>query len=265
MAPLALTPVQRKLLKWLVRRAEEIIPPVALYLWSVLDEDGTVTPDPSWTRWHVRWTKNTPAGVSEDLGEFKMDVLNITSGAVDNSWTSADLLVVHNALYALRTALLPYLHSSQVFQQNVAYKMKFNNAMDPKKPFLPTGPPVYLSSVSAQAGTGTGLQAYQVSGSVTFKTAFPRHWGRSYLPTPPNARLDTYGRFDSTYRSGVANAFRTCFDTLQAADMFPVIPLTQAEKQPLHALLGALEIQVDDIPDVIRRRRVKTTQARTVT
>lgn len=262
MALFALTSTQLKAARWLLRAAEQSIPAGLAYLATQLADNPQAAENLAWLRFHVRGTRATPAGLSEDKAEFKVDVLNITAGDVDTTWTTGDYTTVHNAVYAMGTALLPFISPSFSFTEIVGYTMRFNPAMDPAHPFAPTGPPVWVA-LNTRAGTGTGVQAYQVAGTVTLKTGWPKHWGRMYLPNVPTNALDTNGRLTSAYRTGVSAAVRACHSTLGDAGFYPVIPVTQLNKVPWHGLLGVDVIQVDDVPDVIRRRRAKQTGART--
>jgi hypothetical protein len=140
--------------------------------------------------------------------------------------------------------------------------MRFNPVPDLEQPFQDTGPPEYVSTIS-RPGTSTIYLPYQVAASITLKTGLPRHWGRYYLPGV-GATLNTTGRFNSAQCTAWANATRTLLDGLTDDGFWPVVPMTQFDKQPLHGLMGVEKIQVDDVPDVQRRRRAKQPSLRTL-
>jgi hypothetical protein len=106
--------------------------------------------------------------------------------------------------------------------------------------------------------------ATQVAMSVTEKTAFPGHWGRFYLPLSGGSDFTSTRRFDTATVDSVANAVGACYATLQTAEFFPVIPVTQVDKTPARGLLQVTDVQVDDVPDVVRRRRLSQTTYRKV-
>src|SRR4051794_21776195 len=78
-----------KYARYLVRALDHVIPAGGAYLASALT-DGNEQADLAWMRWHCIATRTTPAGTTEDKAQFKLDLLNITSGAVDSTWTAAD-------------------------------------------------------------------------------------------------------------------------------------------------------------------------------
>jgi hypothetical protein len=103
----------------------------------------------------------------------------------------------------------------------------------------------------------------QVAFALTEKTAWPKHWGRTYLPTPQG--LHVFGdRWTSACVDTIVGAANTLYQGLAAAEFFPVVPVTQVASDPARALVGITQVQGDDIPDVIRRRRPRNTTYRKV-
>lgn len=258
-----------KLVKWLVKKAPEAVPPVALYLLSLLDEDEDVS-ELAWVRAHVRFSRATPTGTVEDYAQFKLDLMNITSGAVDTSWTAGDFSACTTAITTFLTTLQADTANSHTAKEIRYYAMAFNPS-DPgpgglpsvrPRPFMDTGPPLDIATLSI-AGGGSTRMAYQVATTVTLKTAWPKHWGRIYLPGP-SATIDSTGRLPSVYQQKVANAFFDLNDDLSAAGFLLQVPVGQVSKQRFHALLGLTQVVVDDIPDVVRRRRAKQAFVRAV-
>src|SRR5512144_1250752 len=94
-----------KFAKYLLRASEYVIPPTLAYLES---QAGNVEApdDPHWVRAVIKTTRTTPTGTSEDFAQFKFDFVNITGGALDSSWTYADLSDVDAHLSSMLTALL---------------------------------------------------------------------------------------------------------------------------------------------------------------
>jgi hypothetical protein len=93
--------------------------------------------------------------------------------------------------------------------------------------------------------------------SVTKRTAIPRHWGRVYVPGLTEGATATggTGRWNTGLVDGMGSAFHNFFDAMQTAGFPVVVASTQTDKRLEGALLGITEVQVDDLPDVIRRRR----------
>lgn len=263
MALLGLTSANAKLAKWIIRGAGEAVPVGLAWLLDNLAGNGEAAESMEWRRFVIRWTRATPTGTVEDLAQFKIDLINITADEVDTSWTDADNALVRARINTFGVAIAPYCSSAQAFLEVRGYRMRFNPVGDLTRPFLDTGTPVYVNPFT-QAMSGTPLVPYQVAPTVTFRTAWPKHWGRIYLPTPGSAALDTNGRLTSTYRTTVGTAAKTFLGGLHDDGFYPVIPVGQLDKQPFHALLGVTQVVVDDVPDVQRRRRPKMPAARTI-
>jgi hypothetical protein len=49
------------------------------------------------------------------------------------------------------------------------------------------------------------------------------------------------------------------YSALATAELFPVVAVTQVDKAPSRGLLTIDKVTIDDIPDVIRRRRPRNT------
>lgn len=111
------------------------------------------------------------------------------------------------------------------------------------------GDPVMVEDVDL-AGTGTGLPLPpQMSISVTFRTSQRKRWGRMYLPCPTTSWLSAGGRLDPAACTAIANA--TTFLTSRAQTGCALTVFSRVKWQHF----DPVTIQVDDIYDVIRRRR----------
>jgi hypothetical protein len=112
------------------------------------------------------------------------------------------------------------------------------------------------SVTRAVAGTGAfGDLPPQVACSITLRTASRRSWGRTYLPLGALGASNDLsgGRFSTSYVDYVANATGTLVGTLASNDFYLVV--YSATKS---ALLNVEQVEVDNVPDVIRRRRWKS-------
>jgi hypothetical protein len=255
--------------RWLVRHADEVLGPLGLYLLEQLDNNEPVA-DLAWVRMNLRFGRATPAGTTEDYAQFKLDLLNITSGAVDTSWVPADFTAVATALDAFATRILPFVSSTHTLKEYRAYKMRFNPSdpgpghgpANPQRPFLDSGPPVYVLAKNV-FGTGTSATPYQVACTVTLKTPWPKHWGRIYIPGAALG-MTSSGRWVTASQQTIADAAFDLQDDLAAAGFLITVPVAQVAKERFHALLAPTSMVVDDIPDVIRRRRPKQAAVRAI-
>jgi hypothetical protein len=103
---------------------------------------------------------------------------------------------------------------------------------------------------------------FQVAASITLKTTHRKHWGRIYLPGIANQRIGSTSRITAACCDALANATDTMIGSMLTNVDFPFIPSTQADGVLAPAMLSITAVQVDDVPDVVRSRRPKTTTYR---
>ncbi len=127
------------------------------------------------------------------------------------------------------------------------------------------GPAVRQTPVGV-AGTGSATDSVpdQVATTVTLKTAVPRHWGRMYLPPMVDSAYTAFASIDTGEIDAIAGYIETLLEACDTVDVGGT-GITPVVRSPLHAGLMSIDhIQVDDNPDVIRRRRKKQTTYRKV-
>jgi len=229
------------------------------YLVQILDYLGTMNPssDPNPGEWrHIQVVyENLITGLAADRCVISFDIANITNGGLDSSWTDTDRTTVASHLQTLLGQWGAYQSAALKATEMRFYRRAFNPYTS-EKPFAPGGPPEQVFPMGF-VGQGTSVIPHQVALTHTEITAYPRHWGRVYWPGA------TYGP-TLMYQDGIAvpahvDAFAAAvhdtYDALMQAQFFPVVPTTMALKVPSRNLLGIQKIQVDDIYDVVRRRR----------
>lgn len=112
-----------------------------------------------------------------------------------------------------------------------------------------SGPPTRVSDVTNVAGTAAAPTIPQASTSITMRTPSRRHWGRIYLP---GAKLSPGGFMSNTDTDSLASYFRTFVLAAAAGGLTPVIYSPAKE-----ALMSVSDVEVDNVVDVVRRRRPK--------
>jgi hypothetical protein len=151
---------------------------------------------------------------------------------------------------------------------------------------IPWGDPARVTSaptVNAAAASVATLPP-QVACSVTEMTVSRRHWGRWYLPSPPAARCAADGSFASTLVNGAADRVKTLYDAWNVRGVTPIVlgsvkssfnlallPGTSYLGQEFTKFIGKnitesrlmigypiTGLRIDDVPDIIRRRRFET-------
>jgi hypothetical protein len=178
-----------------------------------------------------------------DPAVMHFDVLNTTSGSPDDTWITADYTTCENAFHTFFSAVstkVPTGHKlSFVSWHRVGTGVSKPNPAER----VWTDP----SPITGSGGTSVIPQA---ACSITFRTGVRKSWGRTYLPVndtfflnmrPTNANVDL-----------VAGAANTLLTTLATADMHLVVV-----SKPLASSLNVEQIEVDNVGDVIRRRRWK--------
>jgi|tagenome__1003787_1003787.scaffolds.fasta_scaffold20874887_3 hypothetical protein len=257
--------------KWLVYSA--ISPPItgAVALYDAIATSDE-SPPTEWRYLQWRFQRMTPVGTEEDVAIITMNIVNVTGGNNDPTWTAGDYTACEAAITELWTALKVHVNPSHTLTRIDWYVRAFN----PEVPvgqdvrvvpgpgqkqlnrFVRSGPPVHMTVIN-QAGSGIGAQEiYQAAMSVTFKTATRPHWGRLYVPGMGTSEIGgSQGRFDLSRITDVANKFAEFQDDLAQQGFHLVVPATQQDHLYAQGLNWVTDIVVDDIPDVIRRRRPK--------
>jgi hypothetical protein len=119
----------------------------------------------------------------------------------------------------------------------------------PDGPGIDMGDPVAIYGMQ-QPGTGTGgVMPPQCAVSVTWRTDQRLRWGRFYLPGLISTHLTTSGRLETASCDAIAEAAHHLTDRSGTGGSLTVF----SRKHWNHA--DPVSIQVDDIVDIIRRRR----------
>lgn len=195
------------------------------------------------------------------------DVVNITSGAIDSSWTDADYTAVQAALNTACVSWATKMSNSMRFKEMRFYRRVFTPVPDPvpPKPWPPAfervGEPERIFSMSA-VGAVTTHQASQVAMTSTDITPYARHWGRNYWPRPSSSMVGPTGYIGSADVDFLVQLVQSLYADWMGNEFYPVVPVTQIQAAPARGLLGVSAVQVDNVFDVQRKRRLHTTTYR---
>jgi len=197
------------------------------------------------TRFLLVFQRSTPALTREDVMVTHFDFSTVAQWAT-SPLSSTDRGNVITLLGSWWTTVRAFTCPSFTLQEIRVYDYE---TMSPRP-----GPADLVSAVGTAGTSASGRLPDQIAITATYKSLSRKHWGRSYLPTVNQGIIDTtYGRFTSGHCTAVANAIRTLFqDDLTSGLGTPVIASLSHR-----ALLGIRELQIDNVPDVQRRRRVK--------
>jgi hypothetical protein len=182
-----------------------------------------------------------------------LDLLNVTAGGVDTSWTSGDYAACEALLDTFVTTWQNKMNGNTKLAEYRWYKMAFAPIDDTRK-FIPSIQPDRLTPKNI-TGTATNSLPQQASFVLTEQTGLPHHWGRMYMPFNGAPELDSNSEISSTVVDAAVAAAVALYNDLWDADYIPVVPVTQVNKQPVRGLLNVLAIRADSLVDIQRRRR----------
>lgn len=194
------------------------------------------------------WTRSTPTGTTEDVGTFSMHMAVVVGSGGRTFLSDSQKSAAESDFMEFLASMNTYVNqgwTSSEFQWHdiVAGDAKYG-PMDR----------VHLHGSAGGGGASTRLPD-QLAATVTLKTASRLHWGRFYFPGLTPAAIDlTYGRLTNTYVDALATAAKALQVALNANTAVTEIGVFS---KPYQAWLTVDEIQVDNVPDIIRRRRVK--------
>jgi len=186
----------------------------------------------------------THAGADPALVHF--DFLNMTSGAPDDTWTTGDYTTLEGYLNSFFTSWAVYWHTGYKVTTYNWYRVGAGVTVpNPAQRQL-----VLTTPIAGSAGTAHNPP--QVATSVTFRTAVRRSWGRTYMPMSGGAVSA-----GQVLGSGVVDTTCGYVNTLVTAAASSDFHLVVMSKK-LSAALTVEKVEVDDVYDVVRRRRWKS-------
>lgn len=230
------------------------------YLGSI---NATTDPTPGeWRHVQMVWT-DTVSGLKADEMIVTFDIANITNGGLDSSWTTQDYSTVTAQLAALFENWAAHMDST-VNSKEIRYYRRAYNPYSVADPYPPSGPPEHVDPWVA-VGADIRPMPHQVAVTHSEITTYPRHWGRAYWPAlGATSSMVGGGRLSSTFVDAWATELQTVYDNLMTAEFFPCVPTTRVNGVASRQLLGVQSIQVDNVADIIRRRRARQTTYRKV-
>jgi hypothetical protein len=188
------------------------------------------------------------AHASADPAEMHFDFLNITSGAPDDTWTTADFTTLEGYLDTFFGVIASNLWSS-------GYKLTQYNWYREGAGIVAPNPAVrQITKTTPLAGSnaGTSVHPPQVACSLTQRNGVRRSWGRTYIPVNVATLLSAQTLPTATV-DAIANGANALMTSAASSDFY-----WGTTSKTLSAFLNTEHIEVDDNLDVIRRRRWKS-------
>jgi hypothetical protein len=195
--------------------------------------------------------RSTAVPADDDM-TMHFDFLNMTSGSPDDTWITSDFTTLETALQAFWSSAKVYSPPKVALREIRWHRVGVG---------IPKPNPAERSFVlpTMTPGTGTpGLMPPQCACSITFRTAVRKNWGRTYLPFY-GASLSSEQRLSSSQVPTIAGIANTLVTSAASSDFHLVVTSNK-----LSAALIAERVEVDDVLDIIRRRRWKHTVNRTI-
>jgi hypothetical protein len=158
---------------------------------------------------------------------------------------------------AFHDAIKPYIHANLKPRELRHYRPVENPTDD--------GSPIRIDTLAKPFNnTAAPPCPTQVAMSITERTGLRRHWGRVYLPGLLSNQVQATGRWNSLAVAGVAAALAGYYNVLVGEGIQPIV-VTTVRRAGIIDLAGwsargylPVELlQIDDVPDVIRRRRLR--------
>jgi hypothetical protein len=267
------SPIPAPLPPW-ARTLLQVAPFISQGLQYVLEYIGEAHPSDSptptqWRRFQLTFERIGNI-VPRDRAATTLDFVKMTSGGADSNWTPGDEDTMRNNVLALGTGWCAHMNPTHHWLDAREYLMQFTPLpVNPDSgyvdhPFEPSGAPIWANTYNLAGSEASGhYQAPQIACTHTDKTAYPMHWGRSYWPFPSGGLISSLNdQFDPTFVDAWGAAIHQMYANLMTAQIFPCTPTTRIQKAYARGLLTTTAVQVDSVPDVVRRRRPSQTSHR---
>jgi hypothetical protein len=199
----------------------------------------------------ARFTR-APAGmVAEDIDVINLSFLKAPGGVPTDAWITSDYTT-------LETAFLTLWGSLKTRQRNYVTLSELRWYADGPAyhPAPPGGNPARRVTTESVPGTSAAVVGLppQDAETITFKTSTRRAWGRVYFPAQhgDSNDLNANGNLTTGAVDAYCAAFVTFFNAARAASLIPVV------FSRTHSIAYEItSVQVDDLIDVMRKRRWK--------
>jgi hypothetical protein len=202
---------------------------------------------------HIFEMKNQAgAFTTRERGMFGLHWLNTTGGEPDVSWVAADYAAVETGVAALWSTTPTYIGTDIRLVEHRWY------AYGPG--VVAPNPPSRITVIgSPPVGTNSSNGPHQLASTVTLRTTLRRHWGRIYLPVA-SSLFGAGGQMTQTNCDNLVNSARANLIGTPSAQ--GVLPVVWDRNRKL--VFGVTQLEVDSVPDIVRRRRPRDTAFRSI-
>jgi hypothetical protein len=233
--------------------------------WASQSHGSDVTPHQAtgllgWSQVRLQFSRTVPTGYVEDLAQMSLSFSKIVGGGEYAYVPTAELSTIEGHLDTFYTNIKDNISSQYTL---VAYVWHHYNADLPRDKSgrgLKPGPAVRTTIKALPGSVATSRAPDQLTSTITWRTTSRRHWGRVYIPGIAASKFDTtYGRLTTATVDDLSAAGLTLHTATQTAG-YQLVVASQ-----LHpGVLTPTQIEVDDVPDIQRRRRAKRPSYRSI-
>lgn len=229
--------------------------------------DPETDPADVWMHVQVKYSDEVSQEPADDQ-VFTLDILKTDGSFAPGDWGTLDFDLVSASIQTWLTSMTAHICSRYKAVEIRYYRRSFNPNND-DKPYADSGGPSRIDVISI-VNTGSGGVPPQVTSTITEVTPSRKHWGRLYLPTLAGSNFDTNGRLVTTSVFTLAGNFQSMMiEELSSNGYALVVPTTSSggvfdpsvegdwTTVKARTLQNVNGCRVDDVIDVVRRRRHK--------
>lgn len=189
-----------------------------------------------------------PAGYLEDVAVITSHWTNNADAALTNTQRAAVETAFGTLWTTWKTMVHPYVELAE-------YRWYDQQVYPTLSPLLRA---TDIANVAGASGASSGMPP-QVACSITLETDYRKRWGRMYLPITSSGVTATNGRLTSANVDTLAAAAKTFFDSATTGGAYPKVWSPKGGVGPpafaAGDILSVRSIRVDDVLDIVRRRR----------
>jgi hypothetical protein len=186
--------------------------------------------------------RTPPGAFTDDVAVMHFDYMNITGGSPDDTWITSDFTDLEGFLSTWWTGVHPFVTSRVTLREIRWYRVGHG--------VVGSNPAERVTTVGVAGSSSSQELPPQCALSLTIKTARRKQWGRTYLPGLVSGSLATGGTYDPTSVDAIGTYTAAMAASCVTKQFYMgVMSLTAG------SFFTNEQVQVDDIVDVIRRRR----------
>lgn len=204
------------------------------------------------------FTRGTPVGTREDTAQVTLHLAKVVGGGLYTPLTIAsEFAAVETILNTMWTSYMALMNDNILQSDYRWHEVRAEKYKIVKEQYVDVlGPAVRLTTSARGGGVNGSRMPDQVAVTCTLRTAGRKHWGRIYLPGLARTQYESsFGRVANP--GAIGSPLRTAINSLSTAGYELGVWSPRGR-----AFLTITRLDVDNVPDVIRRRRPKQASAR---